>query len=87
MVASHGAFSCFILFVVLMLCLVDSVWHCNHLVGEEGAGCHYENTPIQIYMSSPKTENFQTENSNFFYTSAQNIDCGYPLEPPRQRRF
>ena len=44
------SFICFVLFVVLLLCLVSPVWNCNHLFGE-GAGCfvfHYENTPIQI---------------------------------------
>ena len=47
---------------------------------------HYENTPIQIYrkISSPKTENFQMKNSDIFPISAQNIDCGYSLEPPRR---
>ena len=29
----------------------------------------------------PKNENFQIK-SDIFYTSAQNIDCGYLLEPP-----
>ena len=36
------------------------------------------------------TENFTTKNGNFpiknsdiFHISAQNIDCGYSLEPPR----
>ena len=33
----------------------------------------------------PKNENFQIKNSDiFFYISAQNIDCGYSLEPPRR---
>ena len=32
----------------------------------------------------PKNENFQIENSDIFHTSAQNIDCGYSLEPPRR---
>ena len=48
---------------------------------------HYENMPIQIYrnISPPKTENFQIKkNSEIFHISAQNIDCGYSLEPPRQ---
>ena len=47
---------------------------------------HYENTPIQIYKknSSPKTENFQIKNSDIFHISAQNIDYGYSLEPPRR---
>ena len=32
----------------------------------------------------PKNENFQIKKSIFFYISAQNIDCGYSLEPPRR---
>ena len=31
----------------------------------------------------PKNENFQVKNSDIFHISAQNIDCGYSLEPPR----
>ena len=34
-------------------------------------------------FTSKKNENFQTKNSDFFYISAQNIYCGYSLEPPR----
>ena len=47
---------------------------------------HYENTPIQVYRknSPPKTQNFRIKNSNILHISAQNIDCGYPLEPPRR---
>ena len=47
---------------------------------------HYENTPIQIYrkVHLKKPENFQTKNSDIFHISAQNIDCGYLLEPPRR---
>ena len=30
-----------------------------------------------------KNDNFQIRNSNIFHISAQNIDCGYSLEPPR----
>ena len=29
-------------------------------------------------------ENFQIKNSGSFHISAQNIDCGYSLEPPRR---
>ena len=29
-----------------------------------------------------ETENFQTKISDIFHISAQNIDCGYSLEPP-----
>ena len=48
---------------------------------------HYENMPIQIYRKSltpKKNENFQIKNANIFLISAQNIDCGYSLEPPRR---
>ena len=52
---------------------------------------HYENMPIQIHTQNvyrkfhpKKTENFQIKNSDIFHISAQNIDCGYSLEPPRR---
>ena len=32
----------------------------------------------------PKNENFQIKNSDIFQILAQNIDCGYSLEPPRR---
>ena len=32
----------------------------------------------------PKRGNFPIKNSDIFHISAQNIDCGYPLEPPRR---
>ena len=32
----------------------------------------------------PKNENFQIKISDIFHSSAQNIDCGYSLEPPRR---
>ena len=31
-----------------------------------------------------KKEIFQIKNSDIFHISAQNIDCGYLLEPPRR---
>ena len=33
-------------------------------------------------FTTQKNENFQIK-INIFYISAQNIDCGYSLEPPR----
>ena len=47
---------------------------------------HYENTPIQIYRKFhlQETENFQIKISDIFHISAQNIDCGYSLEPPQR---
>ena len=32
----------------------------------------------------PKKGNFSIKNSVIFHISAQNIDCGYSLEPPRR---
>ena len=32
----------------------------------------------------PKIENSQIKNADIFYISAQNIDCGYSLEPPQR---
>ena len=31
----------------------------------------------------PQNENFQIKKSDILHISAQNIDCWYPLEPPR----
>ena len=32
----------------------------------------------------PKNENFEIKKTDIFHISAQNIDCRYPLEPPRR---
>ena len=32
-----------------------------------------------------KNENFQTKNSDIFHISAQNINCGYSIEPPHRK--
>ena len=37
-----------------------------------------------IEISPPKPENIQIKNSDIFQISAQNIDLGYSVEPPRQ---
>ena len=37
-----------------------------------------------LKISPPKTESFQIKNSDIFHISAQNIDCGYSLEPPHR---
>ena len=42
---------------------------------------NYEKLPMQF---SEKVENFIGKNDVFFFHDfAQNIDCGYTLEPPR----
>ena len=45
---------------------------------------HNENMPMQYTASfhGYKNNNFQMKNSNIFLIFAQNIDCGYSLEPP-----
>ena len=47
---------------------------------------HYEKMPIQIYWKFYHRRNwkFLDKNSDIFHISAQNIDCGYSLEPPRR---
>ena len=38
-----------------------------------------------LKISPPKSENFEIKkNSDIFHISAQNVDCGYSLEPPRR---
>ena len=41
----------------------------------------YSNTPKIL---PPKNDKFSDKNSDIFNISAQNIDCGYSLEPPRR---
>ena len=45
---------------------------------------HYENMPIQytVIFIAVKNENFQWKFFDIFLIFAQNIDCGYTLEPP-----
>ena len=47
---------------------------------------HYENTPIQIYWKFDTKKNLKISDkkSDNVHISAQNIDCGYSLEPPRR---
>ena len=47
---------------------------------------HYENMPMQYteIFKAVKNENFQKKIFAIFLIFAQNIDCGYTLEPPRR---
>ena len=47
---------------------------------------HYENLPMQCIdiFQVVKFENFQYKICDIFLIFAQNIDCGYTLEPPRR---
>ena len=39
---------------------------------------------IQYFFFRSKIDNFQLKKINIFLVFAQNIDCGYALEPPRR---
>ena len=46
---------------------------------------HYENMPIQIYRKFHlQILNIFRRKTDIFHISAENIDCGYSLEPPRR---
>ena len=62
------------------------IYSYSSIPADRSNAVHYENMPIQIYWKfyHQKNENFQIENSDNCHTSAQNIDCGYSLEPPRR---
>ena len=40
--------------------------------------------PNTLKILPPKNGNFSHKKSDIFHISAQNIDCGYSLEPPRR---
>ena len=49
--------------------------------------CYIKKTCLFKYtenFTTKKNENFQIKKSDIFHISAQNIDCGYSLELPRQ---
>ena len=50
------------------------------------ASFHYENLPMQYTENClvVKIENFHWKSFDIFLIFAQNIDCGYTLEPPRR---
>ena len=47
---------------------------------------HYGNTPMQhtAIFHGYKNDNFQLKYFVYFHIFAQNIDCGYTLEPPQE---
>ena len=40
-----------------------------------------------LKILQPKKGEFSDKNSDIFHISAQNIDCGYSLEPPRLFKY
>ena len=47
---------------------------------------HYANMSVQytVIFHGCKNDNFQMKKCNVFHIFAQNIDCGYMLEPPHR---
>ena len=65
----------------LILVLWEARWP-----GDRASDSHYENMPMQYTVTFivVKNENFQWKIFDIFPIFAQNIDCGYTLEPPRR---
>ena len=65
--------------VYVFLCTGEYSTPCFHTILQKHA---YSNT---LKILPPKKGNFSDKKkSDIFYMSAQNIDCGYSLEPPRR---
>ena len=62
----------------------------THADSQDWSVCEWEVTLRKhaysniLKISPPKKENFEIKNSDTFHSSAQNIDCGYSLEPPQR---
>ena len=65
------------------MCTSRIVKGCQHATRESKVK-HYENTSIQIYRKF-HLQNWKCSDKKT-HISAQNIDCGYTLEPPRVLR-
>ena len=63
--------------------LIDS--YQDRIVGLGYLLIHYENTPMQhtAIFHGRKNDNFHLKCFDYFLSFAQNIDCGYTLEPPQ----
>ena len=65
----------------------------RNLLGSIGVTCRFFLFPMALRKQGysnvlkilpAKIENFSDKNADIFHTSAQNIDCGYSLQPPRR---
>ena len=58
----------------------------SHIVVQMKKKRNITKTRLFKYIENltPKTENYQIKKINIFHISAQNIDCGYSLEPPQR---
>ena len=72
----------FVLYLSFLWCLEKSVLHdCGFSWISIMKTCLFKY--IENFTTI-KIENFQIKNPDIFHISAQNIDCGYSLEPPRR---
>ena len=75
---SFWTFSILLFLQFIFVCRLLQLCHCLFLI-------HYENAYSNILkILPPKNEDFQIKKSYILHISAQNIDCGYSLEPPRR---
>ena len=56
---------------------------CRSMLGNQNASRKLAHAINRDFLAL-KIENFQLKNFDIFLIFAQNIDCGYTLEPPRQ---
>ena len=66
----------------LLACVLLSTCLCTFIYLPVSLRKHAYSNILKILP--PKNENFQIKKSDIFYISAQNIDCGYSLEPPHR---
>ena len=56
----------------------------NHIFPGQGHTLRKHAYSNILKILPPKKWKFSDKNSDIFHISAQNIDCGYSLEPPRR---
>ena len=79
----HQKVSILCLFMVLHSLLVSKTAFQRSIYNE--IGVHYENVPMLYkFFLNCKNWTFSIEKFIIFNILAQNIDCGYTLEPPQQ---
>ena len=88
---SEGTFFDVAAHVILMVVILNNLNKCSIIfvelfrIAKQTTKAEKKNTALRKHaFSPPKNENFQIKNSDIFHISAQNIDCGYSLEPPRR---
>ena len=72
--------------VILLIFILNVNMHFELYASVCGHFSHYENTPMQYtaIFHGCKNDNFQMKFFDIFLIFAQNIDCGYTLEPPQR---